>query len=208
MELQDYSKRKIEESQQFLKNYKPDWLHKKIDSYLFAWVKVLDLWCGPATFDEFHHTIPMDYYGVDHDMWFVQSAKERGKKVEQYDIMDESLPYADNSFDFVFCRHVIEHVPTDGQLKLVSEISRVLKPGWTTMILRPTAYHWYFWDDPTHYRPCTHGQFYHLANDFGLNIIECKYSLTRFFSNNLQRFLRLPPLRWFLWEVFLVAKKK
>ena len=152
MELQDYSKRKIEESQQFLKNYKPDWLHKKIDSYLFAWVKVLDLWC--------------------------------------------------------FCRHVIEHVPTDGQLKLVSEISRVLKPGWTTMILWPTAYHWYFWDDPTHYRPCTHGQFYHLANDFGLNIIECKYSLTRFFSNNLQRFLRLPPLRWFLWEVFLVAKKK
>ncbi len=208
MELQDYAKRKIEESQSFLKNYKKTWLDEKIESYLFEWAKVLDIWCWPSNFDDFHSNISINYHWVDSNKEFVENAKERGKNVVLYDIMKEPLPYEDASFDFVFCRHVIEHVPTDWQLILISEIARVLKLGGTIILLGPTAYHWYFWDDPTHYRPCTHGQFYHLANDFWLTIIECKYSLTRIFSNGLQRFLRLPPLRWFLWEVYLIAKKR
>ena len=110
MELQDYSKRKIEESQQFLKNYKPDWLHKKIDSYLFAWVKVLDLWCGPATFDEFHHTIPMDYYGVDHD-----------QRYREYSSRDEQPWYSDRQHTIGtsgMIQHIIDHVHMDNSTTL------------------------------------------------------------------------------------------
>lgn len=39
------------------------------------------------------------------------------------------IPFTDNSFDVVFCNHVLEHVTDD--LKACSEFNRVLKPtGW------------------------------------------------------------------------------
>jgi ubiquinone/menaquinone biosynthesis C-methylase UbiE len=39
------------------------------------------------------------------------------------------IPFEDNSFDVVFCNHVMEHV--DDDLKACAEINRVLKPnGW------------------------------------------------------------------------------
>jgi SAM-dependent methyltransferase len=41
------------------------------------------------------------------------------------DICD--LPFDDNSFDVVFCNHVLEHIPDD--TKAMQELYRVLKPG-------------------------------------------------------------------------------
>ena len=37
------------------------------------------------------------------------------------------IPFEENQFDVVFCNHVLEHV--DDDLKAISEIARVLKPG-------------------------------------------------------------------------------
>ena len=41
------------------------------------------------------------------------------------DILD--LPFADESFDIIFCNHVLEHIPDD--TKAMQELYRVLKPG-------------------------------------------------------------------------------
>lgn len=41
------------------------------------------------------------------------------------DICD--LPFEDNSYDIIFCNHVLEHIPDDG--KAMMELYRVLKPG-------------------------------------------------------------------------------
>ena len=41
------------------------------------------------------------------------------------DIMD--IQYSDNTFDVIFCSHVLEHVPDDR--KAMREFYRVLKPG-------------------------------------------------------------------------------
>lgn len=49
----------------------------------------------------------------------------------------ESLPYADNEFDVVYCSHVLEHV--NDEKKSLEEIKRVLKPGGTLIIGMPTA---------------------------------------------------------------------
>lgn len=65
------------------------------------------------------------------------------------------------------------------------------------MLFTPTPYTWYFWDDPTHQRPSTHGSLEHLAKDTGLRVIESKYSNTRFFPQSAQKWLRLPPLGLF-----------
>ncbi len=41
------------------------------------------------------------------------------------DICD--LPFADNSYDVIFCNHVLEHIPDD--FKAMQELYRVMKPG-------------------------------------------------------------------------------
>ena len=38
-----------------------------------------------------------------------------------------NLPFKDNSFDIIFCNHVLEHIPDDS--KAMQELYRVLKPG-------------------------------------------------------------------------------
>lgn len=38
-----------------------------------------------------------------------------------------NLPFEDNSFDIIFCNHVLEHIPDD--TKAMQELYRVMKPG-------------------------------------------------------------------------------
>jgi SAM-dependent methyltransferase len=45
------------------------------------------------------------------------------------------MPFPDNSFDITFCNHVMEHVKDD--IKAMSEVYRVLKPGGFAIIQIP-----------------------------------------------------------------------
>jgi len=47
----------------------------------------------------------------------------------------QAVGFADNSFDGVFCVHVLEHIPDDGQA--LREIHRILKPGGVAVIMVP-----------------------------------------------------------------------
>lgn len=49
------------------------------------------------------------------------------------DICD--LPFADASFDWILCNHVLEHIPND--TKAMQELFRVLKPGGTALLQVP-----------------------------------------------------------------------
>ncbi len=58
------------------------------------------------------------------------------KVMENMDITD--IPKPDNTFDIIFCSHVLEHVPDDR--KAMSEFFRVLKPGgWAILNVPITA---------------------------------------------------------------------
>jgi ubiquinone/menaquinone biosynthesis C-methylase UbiE len=60
------------------------------------------------------------------------------------DITD--IQYPDNSFDVVYCSHVLEHVPDDR--KAMRELARVLKPtGWA--ILAVPIFNEKTFEDPT-----------------------------------------------------------
>lgn len=51
------------------------------------------------------------------------------------------LPFAAHVFDFIYCSHVLEHIPDDRAA--MRELQRVLRPGGVAMVLVPV------WDKPT-----------------------------------------------------------
>ena len=146
-----------------------------------------------------------DYYGLDYDKSF-EGAWEKGKFI--YADIRKPFPIKDNEFDVVWASHVIEHINTQEQYDFVGECRRILKPGGYLIIFAPTPYHWYFWDHPTHQRPVTHGGLICLCRKkHKFELVEAKYSATRMFPTKWQSFLRLPPLRWFLWDTYIIVKK-
>jgi SAM-dependent methyltransferase len=46
-----------------------------------------------------------------------------------------NLPFKDNSFNFILCNHVLEHIPND--TKAMQELYRVLAPGGTAILQIP-----------------------------------------------------------------------
>lgn len=168
--------------------------------------KVLDIGCACGCLS---HFMPdkNNYYGLDYNKDFIDFCLSIGLNVLDYNINIGKLPYKDNMFDFVYCSHVIEHFETRIQHKIIKEIYRIIKPNGILFMAAPTPYHWYFWDENTHTRPCTHGQLEFMAKDHGFRYAEGKYSLFRWLPSKLHRWIRLPPIRWFLWETYLVAKK-
>ena len=187
---------------------KEDWKTKLVRKYLHKDHKILDIWCAWWEFYDKYKDIWIDYYWIDYNKYMVDCCvKEKKLNCLQCDVSKEKLPYDDNTFDFVYCSHVLEHILSNEQIILFQEISRILKPWWTLLLFTPTPYNRYFFDDPTHQRPSTHWSLEHLCKNFWLNVVCSKYSNTRWFSQWMQRYLRLPPLRRFLWEAFLVAQK-
>jgi predicted SAM-dependent methyltransferase len=49
------------------------------------------------------------------------------------------LPFADESFDGVFCEHVLEHLSEDDGLAVAREMNRILRPGGSARIVVPDA---------------------------------------------------------------------
>ena len=52
---------------------------------------------------------------------------------EKMDIQD--IKYPDNTFDLIYCSHVLEHIPNDK--KALSELCRVIKPDGAVLIMTP-----------------------------------------------------------------------
>lgn len=47
------------------------------------------------------------------------------------------LPFADDTFDFIFSEHMIEHIPIAAAQRLCSECARILRPGGVLRIATP-----------------------------------------------------------------------
>ena len=202
MQLKEYAERKIRDVKKWNAS---SWKDKKMAQFLDNDSVVLDIGCWPAILSQKFGI--QNYFGVDYNEYFVENGIKNWLQVSQLDLSTNDLPFEDDTFDLIYCSHVIEHLETDRQIHLFFEIQRVLKNDGVLFMFAPTPYHWYFWDDPTHKRPVTHKSLEQLAKDTWLHVFESKYSFVRGFSNNLQRWLRLPPLRWFLWEVYIIARK-
>jgi SAM-dependent methyltransferase len=90
--------------------------------------KILDLGCGPGYFlDEMKSRGYTDVTGVTVSPGDIQLCEQKGHSIKKYDIsfLPQSEGYHDESVDFIFLRHTLEHSPYP--IFSLMEYNRVLK---------------------------------------------------------------------------------
>jgi 2-polyprenyl-6-hydroxyphenyl methylase / 3-demethylubiquinone-9 3-methyltransferase len=96
-------------------------------------LRVLDVGCGGGLLAEEFARLGCSVVGVDPSEASLAAARThaagQGLAIDYQRATGEALPFADASFDIVYCCDVLEHVADVGQV--VAETARVLKPGGT-----------------------------------------------------------------------------
>lgn len=92
--------------------------------------KILDLGCGPGYFlDEMKEREYTDVTGVTLSPGDVKICEDKGHTIKKYDLsfLPQKEGYFDESVDFIFLRHALEHSPYP--IFSLMEYNRVLKQG-------------------------------------------------------------------------------
>lgn len=113
--------------------------------------KLLEIGCGRGEFLKGFQGLGLDCDGVDKSDYCLK--EKVSLRVKCLDISCDRLPFADNSFDIVYHKSVLEHFYNPENL--MNETYRILKPGGRVIILTPD---WVsqvrvFYEDFTHCRP-------------------------------------------------------
>lgn len=113
--------------------------------------KLLDVGCGRGEFLRGFIRCGMSGYGVDQSKAATTVCPEA--EVKHVDMEHERLPYADNTFDVVFSKSVLEHFYYPE--RLVQEMRRILKPGGLIIAMVPDweAIYRIFYEDFSHRSP-------------------------------------------------------
>lgn len=111
--------------------------------------RILDAGCGRGfyvkTLSMFD--FPTQIIGVDIRESYIEKAKKITKKDARVSVQKASiynLPFEDNSFDFIICSEVLEHLDKDA--KAVMELHRVLKKNGHLAITVPNVNFPFLWD--------------------------------------------------------------
>ena len=92
--------------------------------------KILDMGCGPGYFlDEMKDREYTDLIGVTLSPGDIKICEDKGHKIAKYDLtfLPQKDGYYDESVDFIWCRHALEHSPYP--IFTLMEYNRVLKQG-------------------------------------------------------------------------------
>jgi SAM-dependent methyltransferase len=129
--------------------------------------ELLDIGCGTGWLAEKFTS----YTGIDGSPQAVEIARGLGRNVIEGDV-DEPLPFADEAFDAVVMKDLLEHVADP--VALAREARRVMRPGGLLFACSPDAQRW-VWDDYTHRRPFTKKSFRLLFADQGYEVLHVGY---------------------------------
>ena len=163
------------------RRYTDDVLKKFVKEKKNKYLNFLDAGCGDGEHLKWMENYSRNLYGSDYNLTRISRAKNvRSAKLCIADLTD--YPAKDNSFDFIFFNHVLEHIPND--VKALEEIYRITKPGGMVMIGVPNEGA-FFWQlayklQPRSRETTDHVQFYTIKNlspkckQAGFNIQEAK----------------------------------
>jgi 2-polyprenyl-3-methyl-5-hydroxy-6-metoxy-1,4-benzoquinol methylase len=96
-------------------------------------------------------------HGLDVNYWAVKQSKSVINKTGLQTSSAQELPFADNTFNLVIIKHIVEHLP-DPQ-RAINEIGRVTESGGTLILATPNldsllkpwkGERWIGYQDPTH----------------------------------------------------------
>jgi ubiquinone/menaquinone biosynthesis C-methylase UbiE len=92
--------------------------------------RVLDLGCGDGASVDLFRSLEPRVQWTGADIAHSPEVAERTRDDAEFVTFDgEHLPFADATFDLVYCKQVLEHVQRPRQL--IAEVARVLRPdGW------------------------------------------------------------------------------
>ena len=135
----------------------------------------LDIGCGSGEYLLRLQSIGWQCQGVEFNDKAVSICRSNGLKVFHGDL--NSASFDSESFDFVTAHHLIEHAPDPHEL--VSEISRITKPGGSVLIRTPNSEslgrswfgtNWFANDVPRHIFLYSEKNLRLLANEYGLRL--------------------------------------
>jgi|GEM_PF-6281062 len=117
---------------------------------------VLDLGCGTGIFLDLLQQEGITATGVDDDRYATRDAKARGHHVIEAGVLDY-LRSIEDTFDGVFCSHLIEHLSFEVVLELIEGVSKRVSDGGVFVLAFPNprairSHLNQFWMDPQHVR--------------------------------------------------------
>jgi SAM-dependent methyltransferase len=110
-------------------------------SPLFPMASILDFGCGNGCSVLAYRSLGYDAFGVDVEKTFRETESGFNAERSPFSVAQLSpyqLPYEDSRFDFVVSDQVLEHVRDHPAV--FQEISRVLKPGGSSVHIYPAMY--------------------------------------------------------------------
>jgi len=96
-------------------------------------------------------------HGLDVNYWAVRESKAVVHRTNLETASAQELPFADQAFNVVIIKHIVEHLPDPG--KAINEIGRVTESGGTLILATPNldsllkpwkGDRWIGYQDPTH----------------------------------------------------------
>jgi len=117
--------------------------------------KVLDLGAGRAEVSQGFVYYGLSVVALDRDDSFRDELIQAGLEFVLADVFDGKLPFEDGSFDLIYSKSFLEHLPNPEPILL--ECLRILKPGGCILNLVPDweANFKIYFDDHTHKTPFT-----------------------------------------------------
>lgn len=109
-----------------LQRHRMVWLFIKQHDLIKSSSRILHVAPEPALAQRFRQIEGVDYLSAD---------LQNPAAMVQMDITD--IKYPDAAFSFIFCSHVLEHIPED--LRAMQELYRVLEPGGKALLMVPIS---------------------------------------------------------------------
>jgi SAM-dependent methyltransferase len=136
--------------------------------------RVLDVGCGEGVFLDLLRAAGRHGVGVDSSADDLAPARARGLEV----VEDDGIAYLEReagAYDGVFCAHVIEHLPPEVAVRLITAAHRALKPGGRLVLITPEIRDLEvlterFWLDLTHVRPYPESLLVRLCTALGFQV--------------------------------------
>ena len=146
-------------------------------AYIYESAPVIDLGCGRGEWLELLSETGIEAHGVDTNRIQVEECRTRGLNVSEEDFIAHLRGLADGTAGAITGFHIIEHVPLDVLITLVSEVMRVLRPGGVVIFETPNPENvlvgsQYFYLDPTHRHPLPSELMEFLLDSRGFDKIE------------------------------------